>query len=88
MKLIQNCLDVIKPVKIFLDSPDPKPERYESVIRNLLKDINIDIHALNRADENITVVSLASILAKIIREREVERLRKIYGDFGSGYPSD
>ncbi|MEJ5166939.1 MAG: ribonuclease HII [Thermoanaerobaculia bacterium] len=46
------------------------------------------IIALNKADEKIPVVSAASIVAKVIRDREIEKLHKIYGDFGSGYPSD
>ncbi|HDD69207.1 MAG TPA: ribonuclease HII, partial [Candidatus Korarchaeota archaeon] len=29
-----------------------------------------------------------SIVAKVVRDREIRRLREIYGDFGSGYPSD
>lgn len=46
------------------------------------------IYALNKADEKIPVVSTSSIISKVIRDREIEKLHKIYGDFGSGYPSD
>ena len=37
---------------------------------------------------NHVSVSAASILAKVSREEEIEKLKLQYGDFGSGYPSD
>ena len=42
----------------------------------------------NRADEKFPVVSAASILAKVERDRIVSELREEYGDLGSGYMSD
>ncbi|MDK2465154.1 MAG: ribonuclease HII, partial [Candidatus Korarchaeota archaeon] len=39
-------------------------------------------------DVNYPVVSAASILAKVHRDRIIERLRDEYGDFGSGYAGD
>ena len=44
--------------------------------------------AEHRADRTYVVVSAASIIAKVERDRAVERLREAHGDFGSGYPSD
>jgi len=41
-----------------------------------------------KADSKYTVVSAASIVAKVIRDTEIERLRKLYGVKGSGYPTD
>ncbi len=41
-----------------------------------------------RADERYPVVSAASIIAKVLRDRKLAELRRVYGDFGSGYPSD
>ena len=42
----------------------------------------------HKADEIYPAVSAASIVAKVIRDREIEKLHEKYGDFGSGYPSD
>ena len=42
----------------------------------------------NHADEKYLVVSAASILAKVARDRIIANLCGEYGDFGSGYPSD
>lgn len=44
--------------------------------------------ALNKADEKIPVVSASSIISKVIRDKEIEKLHEKFGDFGSGYPSD
>ena len=41
-----------------------------------------------QADVNHLSVSAASILAKVTREEEVEKLKQKYGNFGSGYPAD
>lgn len=41
-----------------------------------------------KADKRYPEVSTASIVAKVLRDREVEALKRLYGDFGSGYPSD
>ncbi|MGC8567657.1 MAG: ribonuclease HII [Candidatus Micrarchaeia archaeon] len=43
----------------------------------------------HKADSLYPVVSAASIIAKVTRDREIARIKKITGiDFGSGYPSD
>lgn len=50
---------------------------------------NLQIIAENKADETIPVVSAASILAKVQRDQQIEKLKVKCGeDFGSGYPSD
>ncbi|MGE0009817.1 MAG: ribonuclease HII [Candidatus Babeliales bacterium] len=53
--------------------------------RNLRKVHFIPEH---RADENHTIVGAASILAKSASDLEYERLKKRYGNFGSGSPGD
>ncbi len=41
-----------------------------------------------KADAKYEVVGAASIIAKVLRDREIEKIKEKYGDFGSGYPSD
>jgi len=41
-----------------------------------------------KADQKYAIVSAASIIAKVRRDAEIKRLHGIFGDFGSGYPSD
>lgn len=48
----------------------------------------LEITAEWKADENHLVVSAASIVAKVIRDRQIDDLKTKLGDLGSGYPSD
>ncbi|PUA32132.1 MAG: ribonuclease HII [Zestosphaera tikiterensis] len=41
-----------------------------------------------KADVKYPIVSAASIIAKYLRDQHIRYLHSIYGDFGSGYPSD
>jgi ribonuclease HII len=42
----------------------------------------------HKADERYPIVSAASIIAKVRRDARIDELKKVYGDIGSGYPSD
>ncbi len=82
IELIQSCnADVV-----YVDSPDPKPERFGNRLEAATGGRRVI--AMNEADALIPVVSAASIVAKVIRDGEIDKLKKQYGDFGSGYPSD
>lgn len=72
-----------------VDSPDPNPKKYEMRIRKYLKkNKEVRIIAENKA-ERYPLVAAASIIAKVIRDREIEKIKETLGiDFGSGYPSD
>ena len=75
---------------IYIDSPDTTKGKYEGRIRKYLDEDKqkIKIVSENKADSKYVVVGAASILAKVTRDREIEKLRKEFGDLGSGYPSD
>ncbi|MBN2517268.1 MAG: ribonuclease HII [Candidatus Altiarchaeota archaeon] len=72
---------------LYVDSPDTMPARYGQNIRNLCKK-DCKIISEHKADLNHTVVGAASILAKVVRDTEIRELARLYGDIGSGYPSD
>ncbi|MEM4195066.1 MAG: ribonuclease HII, partial [Candidatus Anstonellales archaeon] len=80
--------ELMKKVKchnVIIDMPD----KYEWVFRRRMEKFGIfKFEAEHKADENFPIVAAASICAKITRDREIEKLHKIVGDFGSGYPSD
>ncbi|RLE59596.1 MAG: ribonuclease HII [Thermoprotei archaeon] len=88
VELIKEALKKKKLEKVFVDSPDPKPERFQEKIRDLLSSYRVEVVADNDADKKYPIVSAASIIAKTERDRIIERLKLEYGDFGSGYPSD
>ena len=80
----------LSPVTVYLDAPvGPRAiPRYVQTLRGLLENVECEIVAENKADARFPVVAAASIIAKVHRDREIERLRSKYGDFGWGYPSE
>ncbi|MBN2014487.1 MAG: ribonuclease HII [Candidatus Altiarchaeota archaeon] len=81
------------PHKIIIDSADTVPEEYKRKIIHCITSGNEDfvipeIISEHKADDRYVEVSAASILAKVERDREIEKLRAIHGELGSGYPAD
>ena len=76
--------------RVYVDSPDPRPGRYAEIVRRHLPASRRDVEvvAANRAESIFPHVAAASVVAKVERDRAVEELKRVYGDFGSGYPSD
>jgi len=79
-------------ITIYIDSPDIKPLRARLQILTLLgnyrEKIRDKIVCEHKADVKYLPASIASIIAKVTRDREIARLHRLLGDFGSGYPSD
>ncbi len=71
--------------EVYVDCFDTDEKRLES---KLISETNKKITCRHRADDLFPIVSGASIIAKVIRDNEIKKLHEIYGDFGSGYPSD
>uniref|UniRef100_A0A7C4BE29 Ribonuclease HII n=1 Tax=Ignisphaera aggregans TaxID=334771 RepID=A0A7C4BE29_9CREN len=49
---------------------------------------NVELHVEFNADRKYLAVAAASIVAKVLRDRHIDLLKNVYGDLGSGYPSD
>jgi ribonuclease HII len=75
---------------IYLDSPDPNPEKYEQRIRkNSRKLKSISIVSSNKAENKYPSVAAASVVAKTTRDAELEKIKEVFGeDFGTGYTHD
>lgn len=71
---------------VYADCPDVDEERFAARLESLAKCGSII--AKHKADDTYPVVSAASIVAKVTRDRLIEDLHRELGDFGSGYPSD
>jgi ribonuclease HII len=70
-----------------VDASDVLPRRFSrDIISNMSSRCRVTAH--HKADRDYPVVSAASIIAKVERDRQVETLKEANGDFGSGYPSD
>jgi len=84
---VARILERIGPDTAYVDAPDIDAERFGRTVGEMLKG-EVQIISEHHADETRPLVSAASIVAKVRRDSEVERLKDVYGDFGSGYPSD
>jgi ribonuclease HII len=78
----------MKSDETYVDSCDVNPSRYQRTIRGFLGQHDTKIISMHHADRLNVVVSGASIIAKVIRDSEISKIRVQYGDIGSGYPSD
>ena len=84
-----EIINELKPDKVIIDCPSNNDREFLRYLKKHLKDKNTEIIAEHKADVIYPVVSAASILAKVTRDREIENLKRKYKvDFGSGYPSD
>lgn len=73
--------------EVYVDAVDVNEKRFEKNLTDLTQN-RYQIIARHKADSTYPIVSAASIIAKVTRDLEIEKLKKILGDFGSGYPSD
>lgn len=82
-----RVIDALGAKKVVVDASDTSPKRFQNVITENLRR-RCAVVAAHKADRDFPAVSAASIVAKVERDRSVEKLRRGAGDFGSGYPSD
>lgn len=74
--------------KAYVDTPQVSTEKFKIILLDLAKN-HTEIIAENKADETYPVCSAASILAKVTRDREIEKLKKqVNHNFGVGYSHD
>jgi len=97
-KLVDSANSDIK--RLYIDSPDVLPWRFGTRMSLFAKKTlasagakiskpAIRVIAEHKADARYPVVSAASIIAKVTRDRETDKIKQELGiDFGSGYPSD
>jgi ribonuclease HII len=82
-----RVISKLSPTCAYVDACDVNIFRYAEMVRcNLEKEC--EIVSEHHADQKYAVVSAASIIAKVTRDRAVRTLAKKYGEIGSGYPSD
>ena len=84
-KYMAKVIMKLNPDTSYVDSCDVNPKRFGKEIAKLSNKKNI--RSYHHADSRFVVVSAASIIAKVTRDRSIEKLRKNH-DLGSGYPSD
>ena len=86
-QVMAQIIEELAPDEVYVDAADTVEHRFGNHIRECLK-IKTRIISRHKADRIYPVVSAASIIAKVERDREVAALRAEWGDFGSGYLTD
>jgi ribonuclease HII len=87
-KLFAEVIEKLRPETAYVDAADVDEIEFKrSVLREL--SFEVEIVSQHNADELFPVVSAASILAKVYRDREMRAIEKEIGSpVGSGYASD
>ena len=84
-----EILNELNPDKAVIDAPSNNIKSYKKYLMRFVKNKEIEVILEHKADVNYPVVSAASILAKVTRDKEIEKIKKELGvDFGSGYLTD
>ena len=82
-----KIIEILRPDEAYVDAADVLEHRFGNHINELLR-FKTRIISEHKADRTYTIVSAASIIAKVERDCEIAKLKVKYGDFGSGYLTD
>ena len=88
LQSIAHLINRFSPHVAIIDSPTRWPESFTRKIRAFLNDKKVKLVVETFADRKYSIVSAASILAKVARDESIKNLSLLYGNMGSGYPSD
>ncbi len=88
LMILSKALDPYDNIKIIIDEIKGYDKKLKSKIYSFFTNKDIDIIIESHADKNYVAVSAASIVAKCIRDENINVLKYLYGEIGSGYPSD
>lgn len=87
-KILMKGCSIVKIDKVYVDA-FANPAKIAQHLYQCLKGFDINnIVVAHGADNTYTVVGAASIIAKVLRDKHIDFLKQMYGDFGSGYPGD
>ncbi|MEK6741739.1 MAG: ribonuclease HII [Nanoarchaeota archaeon] len=89
-KIINKLNPENEKIKVIVDCPSVSIKSWQDYLKMHIKNLsNLEVSCEHKADINHVSVSAASILAKSQREREMDKLKKEFGDeIGSGYGAD
>ena len=86
-RTMAEVIAALKPDIAYVDASDVLAERFKQhILENL--PFEVQIVSEHKADAKYPVVSAASIIAKVERDKAIRELRERYGDLGSGYITD
>jgi ribonuclease HII len=82
-----QIIHALKPDTAYVDAADVMEERFKHHIQEELN-FKTKIISEHKADRTYPIVSAASIIAKVERDKDIATLTAQHGDFGSGYLTD
>ena len=82
-----KVITVLKPDVAYVDASDVLADRFKQHIAENLS-FKVRIISEHKADAKYPIVSAASILAKVERDKVISGLREKHGNIGCGYPTD
>ena len=83
-----NIINKLKPDVVYIDAIDSSIKTFKARLQKYLKFTPAKMVLEHKANVKYPIVSAASILAKVERDRDIAKLSETYGEIGSGYPSD
>lgn len=87
MRMFADAVRGMNVSEVYADCPDVNTSAFSSGLSSLLNGTKVT--AEHKADDTYPIVSAASIIAKVTRDRMMEKIANEFGtDVGSGYPSD
>ncbi|MEM1618640.1 MAG: ribonuclease HII [Desulfurococcaceae archaeon] len=89
--MLSRVLNKLQPseVHVYVDEVKGRSEMIKKHVASMFRACErLNVRVEPDADAKYTAVSVASILAKVFRDSSLTPLRRIFGDFGSGYASD
>jgi len=82
-----KVITILKPDVAYVDASDVLADRFKQHIAENLP-LKVQIISEHKADANYPIVSAASILAKVERDKAISELQEKHGNIGCGYPTD
>ncbi|MBS3147565.1 ribonuclease HII [Candidatus Woesearchaeota archaeon] len=84
-----ELVNMMSPQKAIIDCPSPNIKAYSEYIQERLLHKKVELKCEHKADFKYLIVGAASIIAKVTRDAEIEKIKQHVGeDFGSGYMAD
>ncbi|MBU0953420.1 MAG: ribonuclease HII [Nanoarchaeota archaeon] len=83
-----EILNYLTPATAFIDGPDVNLPKFTATLRSMLDNKSTKLVVEHKADTRYPTVGAASILAKVARDADIEKLKAQYGDIGPGYTSN
>jgi len=82
-----KVITILKPDVAYVDASDVLADRFKEHIAENLS-FKVQIISEHKADARYPIVSAASILAKVERDKAILELQEKHGNIGCGYPTD